>query len=328
MIKIGILALDNCYASSVYGPFDVFSVANFEHQSRNPEEDQPLFAAEIYSIDGKPVSSSSNLTIKPCSPISSAEDLDILILPAILGDTQHLLKSRPLKGYLQDSMVSETCICSVCAGSLILAEAGLLDGKQATTHWALSEIFKKQYQTVDLKPQKMLVDEGDLITAGGITAYLDLSLYLVQRFASKELSIACSKILLIDQPRTSQTPYKVADFNRNHGDSGIDDIQLWLEKNFNQNLTISNLAEKAKLGERTFVRRFKKATGDLPSEYIQRLRIESARNLLESTTKSIDEITWAVGYEDSNSFRRLFKKRTGLSPGSYRKKFSLIALSR
>lgn len=323
MLHIGILAFTNCYCSSIYGPYDLFSVANIEARNLRLVNDEDLFKVSILTIDGSTVMSSSKIPIQPHTSICDSSDLDIVFLPAMLGDYEPVLESKDLKKWLQYQQEKGTHLCSVCAGAFFLAEAGLLEGRHATTHWALAEDFQNRYKKVRLKPKRMLIDEGDIITAGGISAYLDMSLYLISKFGSRELSAACSKTLLIDAPRSIQSPYQMAFFRSNHNDNEILQIQEWLAENFHINLKISQLAQQAGMGERTFLRRFKQATGDLPSEYIQRLRIESARHLLETSVLTIEEITYKIGYEDSNSFRRLFKLQTGLTPGSYRKRFSL-----
>ncbi len=158
-------------------------------------------------------------------------------------------------------------LCAVCAGVFPVAETGLLDKRKATTHWNLADDFQNRYPDVFLKKEKMIVDEGDIVTAGGVTAYMDLSLYLIARFGSSDLASSVSKTLLIDPSRKSQTPYTAFSFNTAHGDGDILKTQEWMEKNISNSLSVASLAEKAGLGERTFARRFKKATGDTPLEY-------------------------------------------------------------
>ena len=249
---------------------------------------------------------------------------DIVFVPVIFGDLAPLLADNATIGWLTGQGEKGACLCSVCAGAFLLAATGRLNGRKATTHWNLADEFAGRFPEVLLKRDKMLVDEGDCITAGGVTAYLDLSLYLSARFGSPELAAMLSKMLLIDPSRRLQTPYHSTIFNKIHGDKVILTSQDWLEANISISVSIANLAAKAGLGERTFMRRFKKATGDTPLFYLQRLRIETARKLLETTGETIDGITIQSGYEDISSFRKLFKRHTGLSPSAYRKKFSCL----
>lgn len=322
MIKIGILALENCMQSSVTGAFDILSVASREWQ-RLSDHPAPLFDPMIIAQDNHPVTCFNGIKLQPHKEKEACENLAILMIPVIFGDLDPLLSDRQLMAWLRDQHQRGVCICAVCAGVFLAAETGLLAHKTATTHWNLADDFQHRYPDVNLKPEKMLVDEGDFITAGGVTAYMDLCLYLAGRFGSPELASSVSKTLLIDPLRKSQTPYSTFSINTTHGDETILEIQHWMDKNSAAPMAVSQLADKACLGQRTFARRFKKATGDTPLEYLQYLRMGKARTLLETTGNSIDSITHATGYEDVSSFRRLFKKITGLSPTAYRKKFSL-----
>ncbi len=298
----------------VTGFYDILSVASIA---------TPLFDLSIVSDKGRTVTCFNGLTIHPHGATTTAGDLDILMLPVIYGDIEPILANKGLIDWIRDQHRRQVCICAVCAGVFVLAHTGLLSGRTATTHWHLAKAFQNQYPDVRLKPEKMLVDEGDIITAGGVTAYMDLALYLTARFGSPELASTLSKSLLIDPLRASQTPYTAKEFNTTHGDKTILSLQTWMEANHSTRLTISHLADQAGLGQRTLARRFKKATGDTPLEYLQHLRLGAARTLLETTITPVDQITWDVGYEDVSSFRRLFKLKTGLSPRVYRKRFGL-----
>ena len=323
MIKIAILALENCMKSSVTGPFDILSVASLEWKRLFSDETTDLFNLMIITDDGLPVTCFNGMKIKPHLRKDDCDNLDIIFIPVVYGDLEPILSNRGLISWLYDQNKKGISICAVCAGVFPAAETGLLDRRKATTHWHLADDFQKRYPDVILKKEKMIVDEGDFITAGGVTAYMDLSLYLTGRFGSSELASSVSKALLIDPSRRSQTPYTAFDFNTAHGDENILKVQHWMEKSITDSISVSSLADKAGLGQRTFARRFKKATGDTPLEYLQYLRIGKARTLLETTSESVDTITYATGYEDVSSFRRLFRKITGLSPSAYRKKFSL-----
>lgn len=324
MVQIAILALENCMQSSVTGPMDILSVATFENKRILPDEPELLFNQMIITNNGQPVTSFNGTKIAPDMGKNACDNLDIIFVPVVYGDLEPMLSNRELIEWLHDQNKKGVFICAVCAGVFLAAETGLLDHKKATTHWHLADDFQNRYPSVILKKEKIIVDEGDIITAGGATAYMDLSLYLIGRFGSSELASSVSKLLLIDPSRRLQTPYKLFDFNRVHNDKHILKAQLWMEKNFAAPLTITRIADKAGLGERTFARRFKKATGDTPLEYLQRFRIGNARTRLEATNDPIDTITYAAGYEDVSSFRRLFKKTTGLSPTAYRKRFSFV----
>lgn len=320
-MNIGILALENCLGSSITGPMDILTVATLEHQRTQESGTENLFQPDIISIDGQPVTSFSGTPVPPAYSIKNCPDLDLIFIPVIYGNLTPLLSDSGLIDWLADQNRQGVILCAVCAGVFLAAQTGLLNNRRATTHWHLAADFASRYPDVILKKEKMLIDEGDIITAGGVTAYMDMSLYLVKRFGSADLSSSLSRILLIDPVRQSQTPYSVFDFNTSHQDENILKIQALMGEDPAQPMPIERLADMAGLGLRTFARRFKKATGDTPLEYLHHLRISKAKNLLETTDDPVTEITWATGYEDVSSFRRLFKKNTGLSPTAYRKKF-------
>jgi transcriptional regulator GlxA family with amidase domain len=326
MLKIAILALQNCFHSSVTGPFDIFSIACFNWKKMG-HGNQPFCKVSIVLPDSTPVASFNGLTIDSRYTINDTERFDIIIIPALFGDLEPVLQRQDIINWIVTQHFEKACICTVCAGAFLAATAGMLDGRRATTHWALADDFRVKFPKVMLTPEKMLVDEGDIISAGGVTAYLDLCLYIVSRFGSAELASSLTRTLLIDCARQVQSPYSSHIFQKNHGDTAIIKSQNWLEENFTRKITISLLASAAGLGERTFTRRFKKATGDAPSDYVQILRIENARKLLETSHDTIDCIVQKVGYEDTASFRRLFKKHTDLSPSAYRKRFSTISFA-
>ncbi|MFT5698547.1 MAG: transcriptional regulator GlxA family with amidase domain [Desulforhopalus sp.] len=323
MLKIGIIALYNSIHSTVTGPYDIFSIA----ASQSVEQGcggNVFCSVEIVTPDESPVISFNSLSIMGTTTLKENKEFDIIITPAIIGDYGPILKDKQIIEWLRSQHDGGACLCSICASAFLVAQTGLLKGRNATTHWALAEKFICDFPEVHLKPEKMLVDDGDIISAGGVTAYLDLCIYILKRFGSPALASSVSKSLLIDSSRQTQTPYSSYTFLKNHGDAQILLAQDYIEERFNLFLTISYVAKITGLEERTFNRRFKKSTGDTPTEYIQGLRIEAARKLLETSQESVEFITQEVGYEDTSSFRRLFKKHTGLSPSEYRKRFSLF----
>ena len=321
MFSIGIIALQNSIHSTVTGPYDIFSIA--ASQSIEPGRGEEHFCSvDIVTPDESPVFAFNGLSILGTTTLKEKKDYDLILSPAIIGDYEPVLKNKQIIDWLKSQHGRGACLCSICASAFLVAHTGLLHGRKATTHWALAEKFICEFPEVHLKPEKMLVDDGDIISAGGVTAYLDLCIYILKRFGSPALASSVSKALLIDSSRQTQTPYSSYTFLKNHGDAQILIAQEYIEERFRCLLTISDVAKMTGLEERTFNRRFKKSTGDTPTEYIQGLRIEAARKLLETSKESVECITQEVGYEDTSSFRRLFKKHTGISPSEYRKRFS------
>ena len=323
MKKIGIFALENCMHSSVTGAFDILTVASSEWKKLYGENNGDLFGLTIFTDNGQNVTSFNGIKIEAHKGRNECDDLDIIFIPVVHGELDSILTSKGLIDWLYQQHKKGVIICAVCAGVFLAAQTGILNNRKATTHWQLADDFQERYPEVVLKKEQMIVDEGVVITAGGVTAYMDLALYLAGRFGTPELTSILSKLLLIDPARRLQTPYKGFDFNKLHSDQEILKVQNWMAENITKSITVPGMAQRAGLGVRTFMRRFKKSTGDTPTEYLQHLRIGKARSLLETTSESFDTITCGVGYEDVSSFRRLFKKSTGLSPAAYRKRFGL-----
>ncbi|HEU5291709.1 MAG TPA: helix-turn-helix domain-containing protein [Cyclobacteriaceae bacterium] len=318
-MKIGIVAYKNCTASMIMGVVDILSLANSQMQGR-----KKLFDIEIITRDGKPVISFNGIPIRPSGSILSSR-FDLIYVPGFLADPLEVLASEKIMiDWLRKQGKKAVTLTAACNGNLLLAESGVLHGKQATTHWSLKDFFENRYPDIQLTPEKIVVDEGDTISAAGVTAYNNLALHLVAKFASAEVAAYCSKVFLVDSGRKLQTPYLIYSAPKNHGDDEIKKIQEWMEVNFEKPFTLESVLRKSSLGVRTMIRRFKRATGDTPLEYLQRIRIEKAKRYLETTSKTFSEITWDVGYNDISSFQRLFKTNTRLTPREYRDKFTLV----
>lgn len=211
--------------------------------------------------------------------------------------------------------------CSVCAGAFWLAEAGVLAGRAATTHWALEEDFRQAHPDVHLAPEHILVDDGDVVTAGGLMAWTDLGLHLAGRWYGADMVNRLARHLLIDPAGREQRAYSTFRPPRQHGDSAVLEVQRHMDRHYGETLTVPKLARIAALSERSFVRRFTAATALPPASYLQALRIEKARGALERTAASVAQIAWDCGYRDTAAFARAFKSVTGLTPGAYRARF-------
>ena len=203
----------------------------------------------------------------------------------------------------------------------MLAESGLLDGRTATTHWFFADLFRRRYPKVHLYPNRLIIDEGNVITSGAATSFLDLVLYLIELYCGREAAILTAKVLLIEMGRNTQLPYTIFSTQKMHADQQILQAQEFIEGNLQRELTTELLAERAGMSLRNFDRRFRAAVGEAPFSYLQKLRIEKAKRLLETTNDSVAEITLKVGYEDDRSFRRLFRALTELSPKLYRRRY-------
>jgi transcriptional regulator GlxA family with amidase domain len=313
--------------TSISGSIDAFAIANLWYQlgSKHREACAPLFCWDIVTTNGEPVQGYGRVAIQPHGSIHDVDSTDFILIPGFLPPLEFIGNiPTELKTWLRYWHNKKTLIGATCTGTFLLAETGLLDGKIATTNWSFARYFQKLYPKVRLKPERILTEDGGLICSGATTSFLDLCLYLIEKFGSDELSARCSKSLLIEPSRRSQSPYFIFDYQKNHADKKVLEAQIHMEEKFTANISVEALASNLGFSPRHFKRRFKSATGDSPLTYLQRIRIEAAKQKLESTMDSVNEITWQVGYEDSNSFRRLFKKYTGLSPREYRDRFTRI----
>jgi len=324
MVHITLLAYPNCSVSSLMCPIDSLGVANLMHQSHATDngDDTPLFNWDIVTANGKPIEGFGQMPVHPHKAMTDIIKTDIILIPGCIPPMTFIGNlDQTIVEWLSECHEENTLIGTICTGTFLLAETGLLNGREVTTNWSYAGLFQKLYPEVHLKPERMLTVDGDFICAGAASAYMELCLYLIEKFGSTELSVSCSKLLLFDRNRKSQAPYFMFEFQKDHTDEKILKAQNYMEKKFSQPVSFDDLAASLGISPRHFKRRFKKATGDPPQTYMQRLRIESAKRKLETTQNSFEEITWQVGYENVNSFRRLFKDNTGITPREYRGRF-------
>lgn len=321
MKNITILAFDTTPLSSIALPADIFNAAGTFWNRLFQEPPNPQFKVTIATLDGKPVRCNQSISITPDCRIEDGPPPELLVVSPVTNLKSRLLTDQDLLQLLTSYHSEGTKLASICTGAFFLAAAGLLDGRKATTHWGLASVFKRWFPKVNLQTEHTVTDDDTIFCSGGASAGADLALYLVRKYCGSEIAHRCARSLLIDPSRQTQSPYEIFTFSKNHDDPEILHAQRWLEQNYDKPLMVSTIAEKVAMSRRTFERRFKKATGDSPNKYLQRIRVENARLLLEKGKSTFEEITFQSGYEDPSTFRKVFHKATGLSPGSYREKF-------
>ena len=258
--------------------------------------------------------------------LETTASFDAIILPPSLGGSRGEGETA-IHNWLRGQHADGALMCSVCAGAFWLGHSGLLKGRPATTHWALEEEFRACFPDTRLSAEHLLIDDNDIVTAGGLMAWLDLGLFIVNRWLGPQVVSQTARHLLIDPGGREQRNYRSFMPPLNHGDRVILKLQHWLEGNADSEITVAGMADRTKLSGRTFLRRFKKVTGYTPINYIQNLRIEKARGLLERTRIPVSQIGWNVGYQDASAFSRVFRATTGLTAGEYRNRFGLLARS-
>lgn len=331
-MNILILMVNQCSSTSVTAALEFFETANVLHHYASRRETRPekiasLFHVETASIDGQDVMCTGGLRLSPLKKIKDVNKPDLIIVPGFMFNILGVLPGlSDLIQWLQIHYREGSYIASMCTGAFVLAQAGLLNGRYATTHWAFSEQFAHRFPQVKLQIERTVTDDGQILCSGGSTSSSDLLLHIIRKFASPQLAAECAKKLLVDVVARTQTPYSATTFNKNHTDADILKIQIWLENQIANNILMEEVASQFGLSMRNFIRRFKQATNQSPIQYLQNLRLEKAKFLLESSQEAFDQITLQVGYEDANSFRRLFKERVGLGPSAYRKRFESVRL--
>ena len=301
-ISIVIIDYPHAMQSAVHGLKELFIMAN-----------------EIVSAQQMDVVFNVEIVVPHAANQQQASDI-VILPPAIAGD-YYKAPSPVLLDYLTTAHQSGTILCSACAGAFILANTQLLNHRAATTHWQLADDFSQQFKQVNLNIESLLINDGDVITAGGIMSWVDLGLELVAQFTRPQIMRALGKFLIVDTGKREQRYYGSFTPKFNHGNTQILQVQHYIQKHFEQSLCIAKLADLAHMSERTFLRQFSSATSFKPVQYIQRIRVQKACDLLETTTQSFEQIALSMGYEDVNSFRKVFIKIIGLSPTAFKARF-------
>jgi transcriptional regulator GlxA family with amidase domain len=322
MIEVTVLLLNQTFSSTAVGPMEVFRHAGWlwNHLTGKPE--RPRFHVTTASADGGEVECEGPLYIRPMTSIQKIRSTDLIFVPTTgLSLDDVVERNGPVVSWLKRWRKRGAAIASVCSGVGLVAATGMLDGKRATTHWALADRFRQKYPNVRWMPELMVTEDRGFYCGGGVHAALDLSLYLVEKFCGHDIAMESSKAMLIETPRAWQAGFGMIPLKTEHHDEAISVAQEWLHQNFHRTFALDAPARHAGMSLRNFVRRFKEATGDSPLAYLQKLRIAAAKRLLESNHRSMHEISNAVGYQDAAFFRSLFQRHTGESPSVYRERF-------
>jgi len=324
MKTIAIPALQTEASMTAIGALEILNAScSPSCQTDQSQLGSALFEVQVVSERGEPVKFTNGIILYPSHSISEVKP-DIIVVPALGQEPDTTLKRNQVYvDWVSQSYNRGSHVASMCTGAFVLGAAGLLDGKRATTHWFFANEFKRRFPRVDLQEQQMIVDEGDIVTCGAVTAYLNLMIYLVEKYFGHDIALRTAKMYLIDMDRPSQLPFQIYRFPVTSSDGRIARAQEFIGEHFKEDLTIDDVARRGGMSVRNFSRRFKNATGESFANYTQKLRIETAKRLLESTEFSASEITYQVGYNDERSFRRLFKHHSGLSPKQYRTKFKI-----
>lgn len=328
--RIGLLAVPEAAAAVLYSFYEVLGATGTAWQALTGEAAparhiEPIVLAERAA----PFRTSTGVTITPEADFDGAGPMDAVVVPDLAVDTRERLAGRwPVAvDWVRCQHARGSIVCSVCTGSLLLAEAGLLDGLEATTHWSARALFASEYPEVRLRPERILVPAGHehrVVTGGGFGAWAELALYLIARFSGRREAVRISKIFLLGDHSEGQLPFASMIRPRQHSDAAIERCQVWVATHYDTLHPVAGMVAQSGLAPRTFKRRFRAATGYSALEYVRTLRVEEAKYLLETTDDPTDEIAAQVGYQDPASFRRLFRQQTGITPARYRQRFAMF----
>ena len=288
---------------------------------------EPLFDVRLVGISQEEQLNEGLYTVKINSLLKDIEQTDLIIIPAMHGDlTTALNLNAEFIPWIVEQHNRGAEVASLCVGAFLLASTGLLNGKQCSTHWRAADDFRKNFPNVNLVVDKIITDETGIYSSGGALSSANLILYLVEKYAGREVALQCAKMFQVDIERKSQSPFIIFKRQKEHEDKSVIRAQEYIENNFQNKITVDQLASMLALSRRNLERRFKKATSNTVSEYIQRVKVEAAKMSFESSNENINEVMYKTGYSDPKAFRTIFKKLTGLSPIQYRNKYNRAAM--
>jgi transcriptional regulator GlxA family with amidase domain len=327
IMNIAIVNFRDSVLSSVVGPYEILGKTPSILENFGIESNNVKFEVEIvtdFNTISQPEGTEGLPWLPSAATIQNTKVYDLIVIPAMSDDKISMVLDREkrLIDWIKWQYHEGAEVASICLGAFILASTGLLNGKCATTHWLGADYFKEMFPDVKMVDDKIIVDNGNLYTSGGAFSFTSLMIYLIEKYCGHQAAITISKVFLIHVHDTQQTTYSILSLQGRHNDKQIKSVQQYIEENYMNNLKIETLAKIAILGTRTFMRRFKKATGNTPYEYIQRVKVEVAKKMLEKSHEGVEQICMNVGYLDISAFRKVFKKNVGITPSDYKKRHS------
>lgn len=325
MKHISILVPRGAILGSLEGSRQLFTQVN---EFRNAQGQPPVFKVQLVGLSNATPLSGGRFTANADATLQDVQHTDLIIIPAIDGEiTQAIENNKEFLPWITQQYNNGAEVASLCLGAFLLASTGLLNGKKCATHWMAENAFRKMFPEVNLVTQKIITDEHRIYSSGGAFSYLNLILYLIEKYAGREMSILAAKVFAIEIERENQLSFIIFQGQREHEDDAVKKAQEYIEKNYQEKITVDQLASMLALSRRNLERRFKKATANTVVEYIQRVRIEAAKISLEKQRENVNEAMYKAGYTDTKAFRSTFKKITGLSPIEYRSKYNRLAVA-
>ena len=306
--------------SSIVGAYKIFTRANEYWKQAGKKE---LFKIELAGISRKVEFYNGLFTVNPHTHISKISRTDLIIIPSLNHNYQKTVKENQLLiDWIERQYKRGAEIASICTGAFLLASSGLLDGRTCSTHWSAADNLRTMFPKINVQTDKLITDENGIYTNGGAYSFLNLIIYLVEKYFDRQTAIFCSKVFQIEMDRQSQSAFIIFKGQKSHDDEVVKKAQSYIENHIDEKISVGHLSLKLAVGRRNFDRRFIKATGNTPIEYSQRVKIESAKKAFETSRKTINEVMYEVGYSDIKAFREVFRKITGMSPLEYRSKYN------
>ncbi|NSL86253.1 helix-turn-helix domain-containing protein [Chitinophaga sp. Mgbs1] len=310
--------------SCIIGAYEIFTRANTYREEQGKKK---LFTIELAGVTPEADFHHGLLTLKPQSDISNISKTNLIIIPSLERDCSKITKGNQLLAeWIVQQYKNGAEVASMCTGAFMLAATGLLDGRNCSTHWYAADSFRHLFPQVHLQTEKLITDENGIYTNGGGYSFLNLAIYLVEKYYDRQTAIYCSKLFQVEIDRQTQSTFTIFTGQKTHGDEVVRKAQTYIEDNLQEKISVEQLASLFATGRRNFDRRFIRATGNTPAEYLQRVKVESAKKTFETTRKTVNEVMYEVGYSDVKAFREVFRKITGISPLEYRNRYNREAL--
>lgn len=310
--------------SSIVGAYKILSRANAYCQQNGRGE---LLRIQLAGISKTVEYYEGLFAVKPHVHISAISSTDLIIIPSLNHNyEQAVAQNKVMMEWIEKQYKQGAELASICTGAFLLASGGLLNGKSCSTHWAAAENFRSRFPEVNLQADKLITDENGIYTNGGAYSFLNLIIYLVEKYCDRKTAIYCSKVFQIEMDRNSQSDFAIFTGQKLHSDEVVKKAQAHIEAELHQKISIEELSSRFSVSRRNFDRRFIKATGNTPGEYAQRVKVEAAKRALESSPKTVNEVMYEVGYSDLKAFREVFRKITGISPLEYQNKYNSTKL--
>ena len=311
--------------ASIVGAYEILIRAG-EYWKKSGKRE--LYKVELGGVSKKAEVNNGMVILKPHVNISALAKTHLIIIPptSVHSYEKTVKGNQLLVEWIRNQYRNGAEIASICTAAFMLASSGLLDGKNCSTHWVAADRFRSQFPKVKVQGQKLITDEYGIYTNGGGYSFLNLMIYLVEKYYDRQTAIYCSKIFQVEIDRNSQSAFAIFSGQKSHGDGMVEQAQAYIEENLHEKISFERLSSRFAVGRRNFDRRFIKATGNTPLEYSQRVKIESAKKALETSRQTINEVMYEVGYSDVKAFREVFRKITGMSPLEYRNKYNKEAM--